>query len=127
LLVVSYFLFLIGGLVGYALNRFYGLVIFGSLGYLVGVWMRRSLGLRGRKTTTGFFQRMRERAQGARPGLLEWGLEKISGHEFTRSKCERVAQTHARAVKQLKQSGSSEEQNRILADLDQRVKKILYG
>lgn len=125
--ILSYFLFLFGGIIGYIFYQFYGMVLFSSLGYLGGVWARRSLGIRGMKHTTGFFIRMRERALGSKPGLLEWLLERVSRNQFTPAKCRAVVQIHERAVKQLKQSRSTEEQNRILADLDKRVKQILLG
>lgn len=123
--ILSHSLLFIGGIFGYAFYQFYGLILFGALGYLSGVWMRRSMGIRGLKPTTGFFIRMRERALGSRPGLLEWLLEKISLNEFTQAKCRAVTQAHERAVKKLKQTDSAEEQNRILADLDKKVKQIL--
>jgi hypothetical protein len=125
--LISIFLFLFAGLIGYSLYQFRGLLIFALSGYLIGVWMRRSLGIRGIKPTTGFFIRMRERASGSKPGLLEWLLEKLSCNEFSRTKCKAVVQANERAVKLLKQTKSTGEQNRILADLDRKVHQILYG
>lgn len=124
--ILSYVLFAIGGFAGYYLFQIYGLLIFGVLGYLIGIWMRRSAGIRGEKLTTGFFARMRERALGSRPGLLEAILEKISQDECSQAQCRAVTQAHERAVKQLKLAKSPEEQNKILADLDKRIKQILY-
>jgi hypothetical protein len=124
--VISQVLLILGGILGYIFYEIYGLILFAAAGYLLGVWIRRSLGIRGRKQTTGFFMRMRERAQGFRPGLLEWTLEKVSRNEFTRAKCRAVTQIYEKSVRQLKQSQSTEEQNRILADLDKRVYQILY-
>jgi hypothetical protein len=125
LLIVSYTLFAVGGGVGYLVRQVYGLVLFTLLGYVAGMWIRRSLGLRGRKTTTGFFMRMRERAQGSRPGVLEWVLEKISGQVYTQAQCKAVVQAHEKAVKVLRQAKTMGEKNRILAELDQKVNKLL--
>jgi hypothetical protein len=125
LFILSYILFAVAGLLGYLFRQAYGLAIFGLLGYGAGVWIRRSLGLRGRKRTTGFFMRMRERAQGARPGLLEWLLEKVSGREVTQAKCKAVVLAYEKSVKGLKGAKTTEEQNKILAELDRRVQQIL--
>ena len=124
--IISYILFAIGGVLGYYRYQFYGLLIFGALGYLIGIWMRRSMGIRGDKPTNGFFMRMRERASGSRPGLLESVLERIGQNEISQAQCIAVIQVHERAVKQLKQTKSSEDQNKILADLDKRINQILY-
>jgi hypothetical protein len=70
--------------------------------------------------------RMRERAQGSKPGFLEWLLEKVSRKVFTKAECRAVTQVYEKTVKQLKQSDSSEVQNRILAELDRKVFQILY-
>ena len=124
--IISHILFLVGGIIGYSFYQLYGLLLFAVLGHLIGVWIRRSMGIRGLKPTTGFFMRMRERAHGSKPGLLEGLLEILSHNEFTPDKCRSVIQIYDKAVKQLKQSGSVEEQTRILADLDKRVNQILY-
>ncbi|RPI25964.1 MAG: hypothetical protein EHM70_19530 [Chloroflexota bacterium] len=125
--VISQFLVVFAAAFGYYAYEFYGLVVFGLLGYITGIWIRRSLGIRGKKYTTGFFARMRERALGSKPGLLEWLVEKIGQHEFTQEQCRAVVQVYDKAVRQLKQSKSTDEQNRILADLDQKVRQILFG
>lgn len=125
--IVSYFLIILGGAVGYFFYRFYGLILFAALGYLIGVWMRRSMGIRGVKQTTSFFARMRERALGSKPGLLELLLEKISRNQLSQTNCRAIIHTYDKSVKQLKQSKSAEEQNRILEDLDRKVKEIFYS
>ncbi len=127
LVIGSYILFVVGGLGGYLYNGLYGSILFAMLGYGSGAWMRRSLGMRGRKPTTGFFTRMLERAQGSKPGLLEAWLETLSGKTFTQAKCRAVSLAHEKAVKQLKQSDSTPQQNKILADLEMRVQRILYN
>ncbi len=121
----SYLLFIAGGIAGYLTSRFYGMILFTVLGYGIGIWMRRSLGLRGRKATTGFFTRMRERAQGAKPGLLEWLIEKVGGTPFTQARCRAVVEAQERAVRQLKRLDTPAEQNKVLAELDRRVRSIL--
>jgi hypothetical protein len=125
LVLLSYILFVVGGLSGYLYNRWNGLIIFAVCGVVIGMWMRRSLGLRGRRPASGFFRRMRERAQGSKPGLLEWCVEGTGGSEFTQMKCRAVTLAHEKAVKGLKQAKSSEAQNKILAELDRRVGQIL--
>jgi hypothetical protein len=124
--VLSLLLFIIGGLVGYFVYQMYGSLVLAMLGYLGGVWMRRSLGIRRQKATTGFFARLRERAQGSRPGLLEMLLEGISQNPLTLQKCRMLVQTYERAVKQLKQTKTLPEQNKILAELDRRVQQIYW-
>lgn len=125
--IVSWLLVFIGAVLGYLFYHFYGMILGTILGYTAGIWMRRSLGIRGRKSTTGFFARMRERAMGSRPGILEWLLEKISQDELTQAKCQAITQAHEKAVQRLKHASSHEEQNKILADLDHRVKQIITG
>ncbi|HEX7973095.1 MAG TPA: hypothetical protein VF498_01695 [Anaerolineales bacterium] len=125
--VSSYFLLLLTGILGYAFYQFYGLLISAAAGYAAGAWMRRSLGVRGRKSTTGYFLRMRERAQGSKPGLLEGLLEKLGQTELSQAKCKAIIQVYDTAVKQLKQARSTSDQNNILADLDRRVWEISYG
>jgi hypothetical protein len=125
--IISFTLFVLLGVIGYYFFEFYGLALFALLGYLIGVWMRRSMGMRGLKSTTGFFKRMRERASGSKAGLLEWLLEKVSHHEFTQAMCQAVTQVYDKAVKQLKQSKSPEEQNRILAELEKTITHILQN
>jgi hypothetical protein len=126
LVILSYALFILGAVVGYLQNKLYGLALYSILGYGAGVWIRRSLGIRGIKPTTGFFVRMRERSLGSKPGFLEITLERISGKPFTPEKCRAVTQAREKAVKQLKQATNKTEQTKILADLDKSVNRILY-
>jgi hypothetical protein len=127
LVIASEFFFLLFAFVGYIRYDLYGLLLAGAAGYLAGILLRRSLGMRGRKANTGFFKRMRERGKGSRPGLLEGWLERMSGNELTPARCASVAQVYEKAVQRLRQASTLEEQNRILADLDQRVYKLLAG
>jgi hypothetical protein len=124
--IISHILLILGGILGYIFYQVYGLLLFAALGYLAGVWMRRSMGIRGRKPTTGFFMRMRERAQGSKPGFLEWALEKVSRNQITQAESRAVTQVYEKSLKQLKLSDSTEAQNRILADLDRKVFQILH-
>jgi hypothetical protein len=123
--ILSFVLFLLGGVYGWFAYGLYGLVLFALLGYIGGVWIRRSLGIRGQKPTTGFFQRMRQRAFGSRPGILEMLVEQISGHPLSRQKCLEVLQVYERSTEKLKNARSVEEQHRILAELDRRVQQML--
>ncbi|MGE5221472.1 MAG: hypothetical protein ACM3PY_03485 [Omnitrophica WOR_2 bacterium] len=125
--VISWLLVFIGAVSGYLIYQFYGLILGTILGYTAGIWLRRSLGIRGRKATTGFFARIRERALGARPGLLEWLVERIGQDELTQDRCRAITQAHEKAVQRLKQTASRQEQNKILADLDRRVRHIITG
>ncbi len=124
--VLSWALPAIGGVGGYFLYQYFGILLFAILGYGLGAWMRRSLGVRGRRATTGFFMRMRERAQGMRPGVLETMLERLSRHELTAEKCRSIVLAYDRAIKQLRRNPGVEERNKILAGLDRRVKEIVY-
>ena len=53
LALVSYILFLAGGVLGYFYDGWLGSITFTLLGYVLGMWMRRSLGMRGRKIAPG--------------------------------------------------------------------------
>lgn len=125
--IVSHFLILLCGLVGFVFYKYYGLALGAMLGYVVGTWMRRSMGIRGVKPTTGFFKRMRERAQGSPPGMLEMLLERMDGYQYTQQQCKEVSLIYEKTVRQLRQAPAGEAQNRILADLDKRIRKILRG
>ncbi len=125
--VLSWLLVLIGALLGYIFYHFYGLLLGSLLGYTLGIWVRRSLGMRGRKATTGFFARLRERALGSRPGILEGLLENISREQLTQAKCRAMIQAQEKAVERLKQASSHEEQNKILAELDRRLRQMIAG
>lgn len=125
--VTSWLLVFFGAVSGYLIYRFYGLILGTILGYTAGIWLRRSLGIRGRKATTGFFARIRERAMGARPGFLEWLLERIGQDELTQARCRAITQAHEKTVQRLKQTTSRQEQNKILADFDRRVRQIIAG
>lgn len=115
-----------GGVAGFALAGWWGAAAGVPAGWLFGRWMRYSLGRRGANPTEGFFIRMRERAEGSRRGLLEWVLEKARGNEFTRAKCAAIWGAWAQALEQLRAAASPHERQRILAELDRRVKKISY-
>ena len=123
--IVSHFLFIIGGFVGYLYGQYYGVLVGGILGYVMGTWIRRSMGIRGLKPTVGFFKRMRERASGQPPGMLERLLEGVEGHTYPPQKCKEIALIYERAVHQLRQAPAGEAQNRILADLDRRLWQLI--
>lgn len=95
-------------------------------GYLAGRWVRHSLGMRGPDPTLGFFRRMRERAEGSRPRVLERLLEAIRGNRFTPEKCRAIWQAYERAGEELRGAQTREELYRILNELDQVVKRHSY-
>ena len=123
----SEFLFLIFGLIGLYFYQIYGLIAMAAMGYVLGFWIRRSLGIRGRKANTGFFKRMRERSQGSPPGLLERLLENISQTSFTPEKCKAVTSQYEKSVTRLRQAKTPEAQKKVLEELDFKVNQILYN
>ncbi len=125
--IFSEVLFFFTAFFGYHAYGLYGLVLFAVVGYGVGAWIRRSLGVRGSSSPTkGFFRRMRERANGSPPGLLEGMLERYGNFPLSREQCRNVALAEERAIKQLTHTVSKDEQNRILADLDRKVQRNVY-
>jgi hypothetical protein len=123
----SWFVFLAGGIAGYAIKGLIGCVALLAGGWLFGMWMRRSLGQRGRNQFLGFYQRIRERANGSRRGLLEWLIEAIRGSGFTISKCRAITAAYDRAMLQGRSTSSAAEQQAILQRLDAEVKRISYS
>ena len=88
----SRLLFIVTALVGYSIHGVYSALIGAVLGYLVGIWMRRSMGIRGPNPNEGWLRRRRERAEGSRRGILEWVIEKLRANEFTQEKCRNASQ-----------------------------------
>jgi len=95
------------------------------MGYLVGCWIRRSLGLRKPKEL-GFFVRMCERAHGSRRGVLEWFIEKVRKNEFTLEKCSAICDAYEKAIMKLRSCSDTDMEEMVLKDLDRRVKEISY-
>jgi len=124
--ILSRILFIVAGLLGYYLYGIYGVFFLAIAGWVIGIWMRHSMGIRGPDSKKGFFVRMRERAQGAKRGILEWTLEKIRGNEFSQSKCVAITEAYDQAMAQLKRCTSPAEQRETIMRLDRRVKQISY-
>ncbi len=125
--ILSRILFIISGLLGYYFYGIYGVFLLGIVGWVVGIWIRHSMGIRESDPTTGFYVRMQERAQGARRGVFEWLLEKIRGNEFSQSKCMKISDAYDQAMTELSQCTSLKEQKKIIEKLDRKVKEISYG
>lgn len=123
----SRFVFIAGGIVGYAAWGGIGGVVLTLSGFLFGLWMRHSLGVRGPDQFHGFFNRMKERANGSRRGLLEWVIESIRGSGFTPTKCKSIAAAYELAMSQLSSTTSPGQQRAILQQLDVEVKRISYS
>ena len=125
--IASRFIFLLAGIAGFVWKGFAGAAVLAVAGYLLGWWMRRSLGKRGRDPNTGFFVRMSERARGSRRGVLEWAIEKTRGTEFTREKCAAICSAYENAAATLRGPVDAATEKRVLSELDEAVKRISYG
>jgi hypothetical protein len=113
-------------IIGHAVSGVPGAVTGFPLGAIVGWWAWRSLGKRGPEPA-GFFVRMRERAGGSRRGALEALIEAIRGHGFTRRQCAEMVDAHERAAAALRRCTNRADRDRILGELDRRVKELSYG
>lgn len=125
--MMSWFVFIIGGVIGYAINGLIDCVVFLAGGWLVGLWMRRSLGRRGSDPDIGYFRRIKERANGSRRGVLEWVIETVRGRGFTISKCQAITAAYEQAMTECNSTNSPDQQQEILKRLDAEVKRISYS
>ena len=125
--VFSWFCFLIGGIIGWAKWGWMGGVALAAAGWVFGMWIRHSLGRRGSDPTLGFYERMRERANGSRRGILEWLIETLRGSGFTVTKCRAITTAYQRAVQRLQATANPAEHEAILRQLDSEVKRISYS
>jgi hypothetical protein len=119
-------MFIITGLIGWILRELPGLAAGVMVGFLTGRWMLRSIGKRGRDPFKGYYIRMRERAQGSRPGLLESLIEKIRGNAFNREKCLKIADAFDASMERVRSAVSMDEQREILVALSETTKRISY-
>ena len=122
-LVVLFLLPILGGV----WRGWTGAAIGLAAGALLRFSMRRSMGLRGSNPHDGFFIRMRERANGSRPGVLEALIERVRGRPFTRPQCVAIAKAWDEARSRLADAASGDERHAIVEELDARVKAISYG
>lgn len=123
--VIAALLFVAGGLVGYFFFQVTGLILGSAGGFMAGVWMRRSMGLRG-AAPHGFYLRMKERADGSPRGLLELILEKLRGNDFTPEKCLAISKIYARTMEGLQNAHTEDDVRSLLRELDERTKDISY-
>jgi hypothetical protein len=123
----SRLLFIVGGIVGNVYAGGKGLVIGIFAGGVVGFWIRRSVGIRGRDLTHGFFIRMSQRGVGSSPALLEWLVEKVRGQEITAYQCRLIASAYAEFQRALQACGSVEERDELCKTLTRSVRAALYG
>ena len=116
------------------LSPILGGVIFGWAGIGIGlvfglvvrIWMRRSMGLRGLNPNDGFFIRMRERANGARRGILEALIENIRQQPFTQEKCILITRAWDDMRKRIETMTSEEEKHELIKAFDAEIKRISY-
>ncbi len=123
----SRFLFIVGGIIGNVYVGGKGLVIGILLGGIVGFWIRRSVGMRGRDLTHGFFSRMSQRGVGSSPALLESFVEKVRGQEIAAYQCRLMASAYAEFQRALQACGSVEERDELCKTLSRSVRAALYG
>ena len=124
--VSSRLLFILGALVGYWFHGVYTALVGAFAGYIIGIWMRRSMGIRGPDPEEGWFQRMRERAEGSPRGYLEWLIETIRANEFTKEKCRAICAAYDEAMDSLQLCSSQEDREAVQKKLDQTIKSISY-
>jgi len=121
--LTSQLLFVFTAIFGYAWSGFRIAAVLAFIGFIVGWWIRYSLGIRG---ANGFFRRMCERAHGSRRGVLEWVIEKMRGNEFTQEKCKAICDAYENAMLRLRDAPDPATATRILEDLDKKVKEVSY-
>lgn len=121
-LALPLFISAMGGLVGGWIGVAVGLLF----GWLVGVWIRRSLGLRASDPWDGFLIRMRERANGSRPGLLEALVENVRRRRFTREQCVAITLAWEETCDRLACEPSPEAKRRLILEFDAALKRISY-
>jgi hypothetical protein len=112
----------LGGVLGGWTGAGIGLVF----GGVTRVWMRCSMGLRGSNPHDAFFIRMRERARGARCGILEALIEKVRRRQFTQVQCVAITKAWDDTRERLEMAASVEERRQLLNALDAEIKRISY-
>jgi hypothetical protein len=119
-------LFLLGALLGYHYFMLTGAAVGCAIGLGCGALMRRSMGIRG-SGAEGFMTRRRERAGGARRGLLEIALEALRDNRFTQQKCQAICDAYEDFTRRASVCRTDEELSQAIATLDSQVKGISYG
>lgn len=113
----------LGGVLGGWTGAAIGLVV----GWLARVWMRHSMSLRGSNPHDGFFIRMKERANGARRGILEALIERVRQRPFTQVQCPKITQTWDETRQRIAATTSEEEKRTLINAFDAQIKRISYG
>jgi len=126
-LLPARFGFIIGGVVGGLAAQTTGFFLGLLAGGIVGFWIRRSLGLRGRNLTHGFFVRMWERGNGSGRKLLEALVEWLRGDDLTPRTCRLLASAYGEAQRDLQSGPSVAERRGIHGELERKVRAVLYG
>jgi hypothetical protein len=125
--VVSLLLLLLSPILGGVLSGWAGAAVGLVVGWFARIWMRHSMGLRGSNPHDGFLIRMRERANGARRGLLEALIEKVRRRPFRREQCAAMTQAWDETCQRLAVTTSEEEKRAIMNAFDAQIKRISYG
>jgi hypothetical protein len=125
--VISSVLLLLCPILGGELRGWTGAGIGLVVGWMVRAWMRHSMGLRGANPHDGFFIRMRERANGARRGILEAVIETVRQRPFTQGQCAAITRAWDNTRQCLAGTTSEEEQRALINAFDAQVKRISYG
>lgn len=121
LLLLSRSSFVIGAVVGGMQWGFLGAGIGVGSGWILGRWMRWSLGLRRRRLTHGFVVRMLERGNNDRPKLLESLVETLRGHRLSAMDCRYIAAAYGEATRRLQTCDSPRDRAAILMERDRKV------
>jgi hypothetical protein len=125
--VISNVGLLVFPIIGFAMRGWWGLAIGFVSGWCTRVWMRHSMGLRGKNPNDGFLIRMRERANGSRRGLLEILIERVRRRPFTRSQCVAITEAFDETNRRLADAASPVAKVALIKELDRRIKQISYG
>jgi hypothetical protein len=125
--LLARFGFVIGGVIGCFVDTQNSFLPGLLAGAVAGFLIRRSLGLRGRNLTHGFFVRMLERGNGNSSKLLESLIERVRGDDFTPRQCRVATSAYAEAQRELQSCPSDDERRTILEELDRKVTAALYG
>lgn len=119
--ITSWFAFIVGGIVGYVVNGPIGCAVLLSAGWLLGIWIRRSLGQRGSDPCREHSGRIKERPDGSRRGVLEWVIETLRGSGPTVSKCKATTAAHEQTMVPCHSAESPAQKQAILQRLDEEV------
>ncbi len=122
---LSWTAFVPGFVIGSAYHGLVGFICGLVAGGAIGFWMHRSLGLRGRDATRGFFMRMAERGAGDHPRLLESLIETLRGEKLAMLQCRHIADTHADVSRRLQGCDSPMERAKILNEAGWSFLKIV--